>query len=166
MTIIRAYRESDSAAVGRLIADTYGEFNLSFATPEQKDKLLGPFRHARSNEPAHRAAIADVIRASMVFVAEDGGEIAGVLRGRKDRLHSLFVRADHQRQGIGRRLVECFELACVEQGAKDIRVASTLLAVPFYQKLGYFRSTGVRSGWSFGGTGLQWQPMKKVLVHE
>lgn len=166
MIIIRAYRELDSVVVGRLIADTYGEFNLSFATPEQKDKLLGPFRHARSNDPVHKAAIAETIRASMVLVAEDGGEIAGVLRGRKDRLHSLFVHGDYHRQGIGRKLLERFEQACVEQGAKDVRVASTLLAVPFYQKMGYRKSTGVRSGWSFGGTGLRWQPMRKVLLHE
>lgn len=164
--IIRSYRESDAEVVGRLIADTYGEFNLSFATPEQKDKLLGPFQHARSAELAHQSAIAQVIRAATVLVAEDDGEIVGVLRGRKDRLQSLFVRGDHHRQGIGRKLVEHFEQICLQQGATDIRVASTLLAVPFYQQLGYVKTTGVRSGWSFGGTGLRWQPMKKVLVRE
>jgi hypothetical protein len=30
--------------------------------------------------------------------------------------------------------------------------------------MGYKKSTGVRSGWSFQGRGLQWQPMKKVLI--
>ena len=92
--------------------------------------------------------------------------LIGVLRGRKDRLQSLFVRGDRHLQGIGSRLVLCFEQECVQQGATVIRVASTLLAVPFYQKMGYYKTTGVRSGWSFGGSGLQWQPMKKVLPRE
>jgi GNAT superfamily N-acetyltransferase len=99
----------------------------------------------------------------MVFVAEDEGEIVGVLRGRKDRLASLFVRGDRHRQGIGRRLVGRFEQECLRQGATVIRVAATLYAVPFYLKMGYKRSTGVRSGWSFEGRGLRIQPMRKVL---
>ena len=33
MITVRYYHESDSQAVGRLIANTYGEFNLSFAPP-------------------------------------------------------------------------------------------------------------------------------------
>ena len=101
MNTIRLYRESDAASVGRLIADTYSEFNLGFASPAERGLLLGPFWHARSPEQVHREAIADVIRACMVFVAEDRGEIVGVLRGKPDRLQSLFVRKDHHRQGIG-----------------------------------------------------------------
>ena len=164
MFTIRPYRESDAENVGRLIADTYSRFNLSFATPEELGKLLGPFQHAWSPEPAHREAIARVIRAPLVFVAEDDGEIVGVLRGRKERLASLFVREDHHRRGIGRRLVEQFEQECLRQEATVIRVAATLYAIPFYAALGYRKTTGIRNGWSFEGTGLQYQPMKKVLA--
>jgi len=163
MIIIRDYRESDADCVGKLIADTYREFNLSFAPPEQRNAFLGPFQFAGSLEKSHQEAIARVIRASMVFVAERDGEIVGVLRGRKDKLQSLFVRGDLHRQGIGRRLVEIFEQACVGQGAKEIRLMSTLYAVPFYQVIGYKKSTGVRRMKSFEGEGLPYQPMKKVL---
>jgi GNAT superfamily N-acetyltransferase len=148
-----------------LIADTYSEFNLSFASPAQLKRLLGPFRHARSTERAHQEAIADVICAEMVLVAESDGEVVGVLRGRKERLQSLFVRGDHHRRGIGRDLVACFEQVCEEQGATEIRVAATLYAVPFYQKMGYKKTTGVRAGRSFEGR-LDWQPMKKTLVRD
>lgn len=163
MITIRRYREDDAVSVGQLIADTYGEFNLSFASPEERALLLGPFQYAHSPEHAHREAIARTIRAEMVFVAEEDGEIVGVLRGRKERLASLFVRGDHHRQGIGRRLVERFEQECHGLGVAVIRVASTLYAVPFYLKMGYKRSTGVRTGWSFEGAGLRVQPMRKVL---
>ncbi len=104
-----------------------------------------------------------MIQASMVFVAEKDGEIVGVLRGRTDKLQSLFVRGDLHRQGIGRRLVERFEHECIGQGAVEIKLMSTLYAVPFYQAMGYKKSTGVRKMNSFEGEGLPYQPMKKVL---
>ena len=164
MITIRPYHESDAPSVGRLIADTYGEFNLSFAPPGERGPFLGPFQHARSPDRAHQDAIARTIRSEMVFVAEEEGEIVGVLRGRKERLGSLFVRGDRHRQGVGRRLVERFESECRQQGVTVIRVAATLYAVPFYLAMGYKRSTGVRTGWSFQGRGLKIQPMKKKLA--
>lgn len=101
----------------------------------------------------------------MVFVAENElDEIVGILRGKKDRLQSLFVRGDMHHQGIGRHLVEYFEQFCLGLGGEVIRLASTLYAVPFYQKLGYKKSTGVRAGWSFAGQDFKWQPMKKSLI--
>ncbi len=163
MTLVREYQECDAESVGRLIADTYSQYNLAFLHPKARAPFLGPFAHAGSADKTHQEAIAQVIRSEMVFVAEDDGEIVGVLRGRRGRLASLFVRGDHHRQGIGRRLVERFEQARIEQGDSVIRVAATLYAVPFGLAMGYKRSSGVRSGWSFEGRGLPYQPMRKVL---
>ena len=163
MAIIRNYQEHDAVSVGILIADTYGQFNLSFAPPGERKAFLGPFQHARSREKSHQDSIAGVIRAAMVFVAEHDGQIVGVLRGRADKLQSLFVRADFQRRGIGRRLVDRFEQECIRQGAETVRLMSTLYAIPFYQAVGYRKSTGVRRMKSFEGWGLPYQPMKKVL---
>ena len=162
--IIRNYCEADAQSVGRLIADTYSEYNLDFLPSEARAPFLGPFAHACSPEPAHQAAIAQVIRSEMIYVAEADGEIVGVLRGRKERLASLFVRRDPHRQGIGRKLVEHFESASRAQGVQVIRVAATLYGIPFYLSMGYKRSTGLRSGWSFEGRGLPNQPMRKVLA--
>lgn len=163
MVAIRDYREDDPRAVGRLIADTYSEFNLSCAPAEEVGLFLRPFQHARSGERSHQEAIAQTITASIVCAAEDGGEVVGVRRGRKDRLQGLSVRGDHHRQGMGRRLAERFEEERVRQGGTVIRVAATLDAVPFYLALAYKRSTRVRTGWSFEGRGLRVQPMRKVL---
>lgn len=163
MIQIRPYQETDAGHVGILIADTYGEYNLDFATPEQKRALLGPFQHARSTDPAHRRAIAEVIPADMVFVAEDEGKIVGVLRGRTDKLQSLFVDGSYHRRGIGRQLVQRFEQECLRQQATVIRIMATLYAVPFYLEMGYKKSTGVRYGRTFEGVGLPYQPMKKIL---
>lgn len=170
MVTIRAYRDDDAASVGRLIARTYTAFNLGFAAPEEQADLLGPFRFAESTEPAHRAAIAEALTAPVVLVAVEDGAIVGVLRGgRLDRrgrtvLQSLFVDADHHRRGVGRRLVTRFEQMCLARGTTVVKLASTLYAAPFYQALGYRRSTGVRTGRSFQGSGLHYQPMKKRLA--
>jgi GNAT superfamily N-acetyltransferase len=160
---IRHYRDDDAESVGRLIADTYSTFNLSGLPPEERALFVGPFEHARSHEASHRAAIAQVIRAAMVFVAEDEAGIVGVLRGRSDKLQSPFVREDHHRQGVGRRLVERFERECERQASAEIKVQATLYAVPFYLAMGYKRTTGIRRMRSFEGRGLEYQPMKKVL---
>jgi GNAT superfamily N-acetyltransferase len=164
MTLIRDYNEeNDAKAVGRLIAETYQKFNLSFALPAELEKLLGPFFHAGSEDPAHQVAITRVLRAEKIFVAEDQGEIIGVLRCRTERLQSLFVHHDYHRQGIGRRLVEHCEAWCTSQESSVIRLAATLYAVPFYKALGYKKSTGIRCGRSFEGYGLLYQPMFKTL---
>jgi GNAT superfamily N-acetyltransferase len=162
---IRNYDEAtDAATVGILIADTYSEYNLSFVLPSERGAYLGPFQYARSQEAEHRALIARMINAPMVYLAEnEQGKLVGVLRGSNERLHSLFVRGDHHRQGIGRMLVNHFEQTCLIVGGRVVRLASSLHAVPFYQSMGYKKSTGVRKGWSFDGEGFLWQPMKKVL---
>jgi GNAT superfamily N-acetyltransferase len=149
--------------VARLIRDTYCAFNLDFLPPGEQAPFLGPFQHADSPLPEHQRALERVIASEIVLVAEEGGQIVGVLRGRVPRLGSLFVRADYHRQGIATRLVRAFEDQVSRRGGKVIRVASTLYAVPFYLKMGYKRSTGVRSGWSFDGRGLPIQPMRRVL---
>ena len=99
----------------------------------------------------------------MIIVADDADQIVGVLRCRPSHLQSLFVRDDHHRQGIGRKLVERCEQECAQRGSRSIRLAATLYAVPFYEAVGYKKSTGIRSGWSFGGMGLKYQPMNKIL---
>ena len=167
---IRRFREVDTAQVAALISDTFGEFNLRDMTAVRRAAMLGPFAEAGSSRPAHQEAIARAIAAPSVWVAEQGGEIVGVLRGGRtdDRgrtvLSSLFVGGDHHRQGIGRRLVERFEQEYLGRGVTIFKLAATLYAVPFYLSVGYVRSTGVRTASSFGEPGLPYQPMKKVLT--
>jgi GNAT superfamily N-acetyltransferase len=164
MVTVREYRAADAPAVGILIADVYAKYNLDFATAGQQAELLGPFRNARSDRSEHRAELERTISAHWVLVAEyTRGAIVGVLRGKPGRLQSLFVREDCHRQGVGRALVERFQAECQALAVSSITLASSLYAVPFYLAMGYKRSTGVRTGWSFGGSGLEIQPVKKVL---
>lgn len=162
--IIRSFNEQDAPQVGRLIADTYKKYNLSFTTSENQQKMLGPFKHAFSDQPEHQKAIENILRAPFILVAETEDQIVGVLRGRKERLASLFVHEKYHNQGIGRELVRKFESEMMAQNVEVIRLAASLYAVPFYMKLGYKKSTGIRTTWSFDGYGLQVQPLKKKLI--
>ncbi len=169
MLTIRRYRERDAKQVGILIADTFHKFNLSELTPQQQEEMLGPFLYARSSEASHQKAIAEAIRAPTVLVAELDGRVVGVLRGgrvdEKGRtvLQSLFVSGRCHRQGIGRKLAERFEKEYAGRGVTVFKLLATVYAVPFYQALGYRKSTGVRFIHSFDGQGLPSQPMKKVV---
>jgi GNAT superfamily N-acetyltransferase len=162
-TRIRQARDEDFEFIGRLIADVYSRFNLDFVTEAERAPFLGPFFFADSADESHQEKLRKTIWSPTLLVAEDDGKIVGVLRGRPERLASLFVRPDHHRRGIGRSLVEHFEALSARRGVRVIRLAATLYAVPFYLALGYKKSTGVRQGWSFEGRGLMIQPMRKVL---
>ena len=169
MFTIRRYQKSDARQVGILIADVYGGYNLPEMTPDKRESMLGPFAYARSSVPEHQEAIANAIEAPSVWVAEQDGEIVGVLRGgRVDYLgrtvlSSLFVSGKCHRQGIGRALVEQFEAEYVARGVTVFKLSATMYAVLFYLSVGYKKSTGVRSMHSFEEDGLPYQPMKKVV---
>jgi len=100
----------------------------------------------------------------MLYVAENEGQIVGVLRGRDNVLASLFAGGEYHGRGIGRKFVEQFEHDSRQNAIEWIRVAATLFAVPFYQTMGYKKTPGIHQGHSFGGTGLQYRPMKKLLA--
>jgi hypothetical protein len=77
-----------------------------------------------------------------------------VLRARENHLVNLFVDGENHRQGIATRLHRRFEAACKRAGFDTVDVRSSLYAVPFYQSVGYKKTTGVRSM-----HGLRVQPM-------
>jgi GNAT superfamily N-acetyltransferase len=164
MITIRLYTPEDAICTGQLIADVYEKFNLDYLPKLERGPYLGPFLYAYSEQEHHKAAIASILKAQMMWVAvNSNNEIVGILRGSPQRLHSLFVREDHHGIGIGRMLTETFEQACRELGSTKITLAASLYAVPFYQRLGYKKSTGQRKGYSFNGAGFPFQPMKKIL---
>lgn len=164
MIMIREFEERDAVQAGILIADTYSKFNLGYLAEAERAPYLGGFIHARSDDPEHRKIILNLLKSQVVFVAEDErGNVVGILRGKTGRLCSLFVGGAHHHLGIGRRLCERFEDECRKLGATQITLAASLYAVPFYQRLGYKKSTGVRIGYSFAGPNFPFQPMKKRL---
>jgi hypothetical protein len=73
---IRPFQETDAEPAGKLIAETYRKYNLSFVSTAEQGAYLGPFQFADSKEEAHREDIAQALQASMVYVAENEQDTA------------------------------------------------------------------------------------------
>jgi GNAT superfamily N-acetyltransferase len=87
---------------------------------------------------------------SRVLVAEEEGEVAGVLAlhicpyferpGRFGRIVALAVDRSRRRSGLGRKLVQAAESISLQLGCVDMEVTSRRTredAAPFYRSLGY-----------------------------
>jgi N-acetylglutamate synthase-like GNAT family acetyltransferase len=57
-------------------------------------------------------------------------------------LFNIFVDPDFQGQGIGRKIVETLESDEFFVRAKRIEVPASMVAIPFYKKLGYEHKNG------------------------
>ena len=80
-----------------------------------------------------------------------------------EKMSSLFVSGAVHRQGVGQKLVRRYENEIRRLGSEVIYLMATVYAIPFYLRMGYKRTTGVRRMNCFDGVGLEYQPMKKVL---
>ena len=155
MTIIRKYKRKDARAVATLISRTYSRFNIREGTKEAARKYIESYDPGgKRTEDIHRR----FIRTPNFWVAFMGSRIVGVARGIGNRLINLFVDGAYHRQGIATRLVRRFENNCKKAGFKEIVLRGSLYATPFYQSLGYKKTTGVRNF-----RGLKIQSMKKKI---
>jgi len=111
--------------------------NLYHLEIELRDRLLrAPLGLAFSSEELeaesaelHFALVDDVqVRACAVIVP---------LSVREAKLRQMAVHENHQRQGLGSRLIREIEIALYRRGFKAIELNAREQAVPFYKRLGY-----------------------------
>ncbi len=90
--------------------------------PEDEPLLFGL---ARLDRGADQRTL-DVLEAATVFVAEVGGSPAGyvalALTEAAARVDQLFVSPEHEREGVGKRLLEHAEGYAISQGAAILQV--------------------------------------------
>ncbi|MDZ7798253.1 MAG: GNAT family N-acetyltransferase [Patescibacteria group bacterium] len=153
----RKFKKSDIRQIAKIKNSVFSSFNkseyfekgtvskyLNYTNPKKSDKeLLEAFK---------------ITKDSIFYVAEENDKIFGYIKGRKNRIGNLFVLGQNHKKGIGRKLVDLFEKEAEKQNSKEIKINSSIYAVPFYQKRGYKKTTGIRNL-----HGLKIQPMKKVL---
>jgi GNAT superfamily N-acetyltransferase len=90
------------------------------------------------------ALLARLLRDHFVLVAEIGAQIVGAIEVRGNQHVSLlFVHRSYQGRGIGRELVQRALQVCNSAGSgpPQVSVNSSLLAVSFYEKLGFRRTS-------------------------
>jgi ribosomal protein S18 acetylase RimI-like enzyme len=108
--------------------------------PEDEPLLFGL---AQLDRGADRRTL-EVLEGETVFVAEVGGAPAGYvavdLTPAAARVDQLFVSPEHEREGVGRRLLEYAEGYAISQGAPALQVVvedENRRAQDFYRGRGF-----------------------------
>jgi GNAT superfamily N-acetyltransferase len=149
----RKFKRSDLIPACQLIFDTYKKFNGREGGKKGLDLYLS-YYSPKINPP--EKLLANFSRTPLKYVATDGKKIVGILRARPERLVNLFVDGRYHKKGIGRRLILMFENDAKKLRPKTIMIRASLYAAPFYRKMGYKKTTGIRKF-----HGLKVQPMIK-----
>jgi len=152
---IRKYQKEDLGQVCELICCVFKQFQSLEGTKDSVEHYLSYYNYKVNGESLNVAFLSSPI----MLVAEDNNKIVGVLRGKENRLVNLYVIGEYHRKGIGGRLYCEFEKRVLKLGSKQVKIRSSLYAVPFYQRYGYKKVTGVRTGKRFGSQ--KYQPMIK-----
>lgn len=155
MIRIRKYRHSDFEPVARLVRKLFHKFVMPDASPDGV-KWWTIFHSLKKEN--HENIIRRFNECSICFVAVDKGKIVGTVMGTTDEMVRLFVKESYHGRGVGKILAERFEKECKKMGSSQYRIIASLWAVPFYQKIGCRKTTGIRNL-----HGLKIQHMKKIL---
>jgi GNAT superfamily N-acetyltransferase len=153
---IRKFGRGDTKEVAALIFSTYKLFlSKEYFEKRAIQEYLDYYDPEKNSEVE---LLKRLNTAPIFYVAIGKDEIIGMIRGRKDKIINLYVNGSQHQKGIGRSLVQRFESEAKRLGSKEIKIHASLYATPFYQKLGYKKTTGIRNF-----HGLKVQPMKKIL---
>ncbi len=153
----RKFKKDDIRQVAEIKNSVFSKFNSSeYFKKEAIDWYLDFTNLKKSDEELFEAFY--ISDKSIFFVAEENNKIIGYIKGSKDRIGNLFVLGNSHKKGVGKKLVELLEKEAKNQNSKEIKIRSSIYAVPFYQKMGYKKTTGVRNLHN-----LKIQPMKKIL---
>ena len=156
MAKIKKFQKKDTEAVARLVFDTFKRFNSGdYFDKRGVQKYLDMYDTKKNR-------VEDIYqsfkRSPIFYVAVKEDKIVGMVRGRPDKLINLYVDERFQGQGIARKLVEKFETEAKKRGGEEIKIRSSVYAMPFYEKMGYKKTTGIRNL-----KGVKVYPMKKRL---
>ena len=122
--------------------------------------LRDPLGHARADVPYPFEA------QCLHLLALEKGKVVGCVlfhpqSEHRGRLMQMAVHADHQKRGLGARLVKRLEDELRARGFKEVVLHSRSAVVPFYEKLGYGCS-----GEPFEEVGLVHRTMARRLTEE
>lgn len=156
MIKIRKFKPDDTLAIAKLIKETFKRFN---GRDYFDKKAVAKYLKHYDTKGENLLKLTKFFQKSRIcYVALNNKRIVGVVRGRADKIFHLFVLAKYHHGGIGGKLMKKFEAEAKQLGVDKIKLNASLYAVPFYQKIGYKKSTGIRNLF-----GLKVWPMGRVL---
>ena len=148
----RALRTADIEESFKLILSVASEFLFPTYSEEGKKMFKSKLEQIKS-KLANEKYIS--------YVAEDAGKIIGIVQGSAREGHGslglLFVDKEHHRKGVGAGLMEKIECRFKTE-VEVVKLSSSIHALEFYQRIGYVKTTGLRSK-----KGIVYYPMKKSI---
>jgi GNAT superfamily N-acetyltransferase len=149
---IRVAHEADAAAMARVGVDTYLAAHRDQMPPEAWEKRAREWTYAESEQgwarTLHNIA-ADPSSQDCIYVAEAADEeVIGLAMGgpaqteglpQTAEIYALYVRASHQGQGIGRRLVQAVAAHQAQLGMTSLHIGCLAANAParrFYESIG------------------------------
>lgn len=153
----RKFKKRDIKQIAKIKNHVFSRFNKSeYFERNAVERYLNHTNLTKSDKELIEAF--NISKDTIFYVAEENNKIKGYINGRKNKIGNLFVLGAEHKKGIGRKLVELFEKESKKQNSYEIKIRSSIYAIPFYEKMGYKKTTGIRN---MGG--LRVQPMKKRL---
>lgn len=149
--IIRIMDEKDAEAVSAICIASFLH-SVADTLPEQGKTTF-------SNIAASNAFLGRIKGDNLMLVAENDENIVGVIELKEGRhVAMLFIRPEHQKSGIGRKLLlSALKYAKVE----TVTVSASLSSVTAYEKYGFECSGEIGES-----AGLVYQPMEIKLSKE
>ena len=157
MAKIRKFKPKDTRNIAKLIKSTFLRYNRNEGGKKSVERYVSRYSLGGLGELADRLK-----DDSILYVAEEGHKLIGVIRGDEHRVFQLFVDGKFHGKGVGRMLMGRFEREARKKGSRYININSSLYATRFYQRLGYGKTTGIRSSAKRFGD-IKYQPMRKEL---
>ncbi len=156
--LFRKFRKEDIRQIAKIRNDVFSKYNRKeYFKKDAIEWYLNLTSLDKSDEELLEAFY--ISDKTIFYVAEDNKKIIGYIKGNKNKIGNLFVLGSSHKKGIGKKLVELLEKEARKQNSKEIRIRSSIYAVPFYQRIGYKKTTGIRNL-----NNLKVQPMKKLLI--
>ena len=152
---IRKFKWGDLEEASALVCKTFAKFNSKEGSKKGIRWYIDLFDSKKNNTNNIRKMFS---RTKINYVATNKEKIIGIIRGGNNKIINLYVDGKYHRKGIARRLVDKFEKECAKLGFREIKIKASIYAIPFYQKMGYKKTTGIRN---FHGVMIQ--PMRKIL---
>ncbi len=154
--IIKKFKKENTKEIALLIRNVFKEFNSNeYFKKSAIQRFLDHFDvKKRGIEEVYKT----LSKSTIFYIALDSDKIVGIIRGGKERLVNLFISGKYHKRGIGKKLINKFEREAFKENFKEIKIRSSIYAIPFYQGMGYKKSTGIRNF-----MGLKVCPMKKTL---
>ncbi len=159
ITRIRKFQKRDTIQVAQLVFNTFKKYNSKDYFKKEGIKKYLNFHDIKKNTVD--SLYENYRRSTIIYVAIIDEKVVGVIRGNSERIINLFVDKNYHKKGIGKQLVDKFESVCKNNKVKVIKIKASSYAIPFYKKMGYKQTTGVRSFW-----GIKVYPMKKIIKNE